>query len=165
MEHAARVSTGQGSRFVHGLAKCVRVDSTLSAEEKKAWEIAKDRGQQLYAPENGGRYEIFNERPLKEDIKVYCQQDVLCLPNLHKVYRSKLACSGFSNWSIQVRQQTEKRLEESTSEHYQPNGAHKTHAPQWEKRTDRWKELDDWDDDRDDYQDWEEDMEENGSPY
>jgi exonuclease 3'-5' domain-containing protein 1 len=44
MEHAARVSAGQGSRFVHGLAKCVRVDSALSAEEKKAWEIAKDRG-------------------------------------------------------------------------------------------------------------------------
>ena len=36
MEHVARVSTGQGSRFVHGLAKYVRVDLTLSAKEKKA---------------------------------------------------------------------------------------------------------------------------------
>jgi exonuclease 3'-5' domain-containing protein 1 len=72
MENAARASAGQGARFVHGLAKCVRVDSTLSKKEKNAWEIAKDRGQQLYAPEKGGHYEIFNERPLKEDIKVYC---------------------------------------------------------------------------------------------
>ena len=47
---------------------------------------------------------------------MYCQQDVLCLLNLHKVYRLKLARSGFPNWYIQVRQQTEKRLKESTSE-------------------------------------------------
>jgi exonuclease 3'-5' domain-containing protein 1 len=88
----------------------------------------------------------------------------------------------FRNWSIQVRQQTEKRLEEAMSKDYKPQGAHKALAPQWEKRTSTWGELEEWnagddwddyqDDYRDDYQDsardcigWEEDMEKNGSPY
>lgn len=67
MENAARKGSPGGKRLVYGLAKRIMEDSDLSEVQKKTWKDTKQRGRRLFAPELGGCYEIFNERPLKEE--------------------------------------------------------------------------------------------------
>ncbi|RDL30458.1 uncharacterized protein BP5553_10336 [Venustampulla echinocandica] len=134
MENAARKGNVRGKKMVHGLAKCIKEDSNLSEDQKIKWELAKEEGRRLFAPELGGCYEVFNERPLKKEIKAYCEQDVWFLPHLYKVYRDRLGI-GYSegpNWYKAISSETAKRLEESRSETYEPQGRDKALAPVWE---------------------------------
>jgi exonuclease 3'-5' domain-containing protein 1 len=76
MENASCPTNKRGKRLLHGLAKCVGDVSSLSEDEKKAWAVAKEKGQQLFSPEKGGSFAVFNKRPLKDEIRIYCEQDV-----------------------------------------------------------------------------------------
>ena len=76
--------------FVAGLAKCIQKDSTASSEAIQILERTKESVSRLYDPSKGGRYEVFNERPLRPEILQYCRQDVELLPMLWEVYSSKL---------------------------------------------------------------------------
>lgn len=86
LENFKRHHFHEDARLVHGLARCVREDSRMKPEEKRAWEDAKEKGRRMFAPERGGQYAIFDERPLNGDIMTYCEQDVLCMSGLWKVY-------------------------------------------------------------------------------
>ncbi|KFY81752.1 hypothetical protein V500_11133 [Pseudogymnoascus sp. VKM F-4518 (FW-2643)] len=61
----------RSKKFLHGLARCITSDLSLGAYEKRQWVERKDRGKRLFAPEMGGSYEVFNERPMGEDIALY----------------------------------------------------------------------------------------------
>lgn len=119
--------------FLHGLAKCINEDSGLSGPKRRAWEDIKERGRRLFAPELGGRYEVFNERPLTEAIKKYCEQDVLCMPGLYKIYSSGLGASFQlkGDWFCKIITETESRIEWSTKENYVTHGRSKAIAPVW----------------------------------
>ncbi|OBT61838.1 hypothetical protein VE03_08801 [Pseudogymnoascus sp. 23342-1-I1] len=105
-----------GSRkFISSLAKCIEEDSPTSAAAKAEWCLTKERGQRLFAPEKGGRYEVFNERPLKPEITQYCKQDVALLPGLYGVYNTKLHQSGQAFWRVHVRETTRVRIKLSQS--------------------------------------------------
>jgi hypothetical protein len=81
------LGTREGPKdFLAGLDRCVEKDSTISATEKKTWELIKANGRRLFDPAFGGRYEIFNERPVPQAIAIYCAGDVTLLPDLFKVY-------------------------------------------------------------------------------
>ncbi|KAL2181542.1 ribonuclease H-like domain-containing protein [Thermothelomyces heterothallicus CBS 202.75] len=73
--------------FVSGLAKCIGV---LAPAERAAWAAAKDRGRRLFAPELGGTYSVFNQRPLSEEVWLYSVQDVRFLPRLWALYDARL---------------------------------------------------------------------------
>lgn len=118
------------STNVHGLAKCIKADSSLSLPERMRWEAAKTRGHVLFDPAKGGRYEVFNERPLKDELTTYCAQDVQYLPSLYRVYAKTLESAGYLRWEDQVRSKTRQRLVESMSETYQPHGHYKAIAPE-----------------------------------
>ncbi|KAI9150362.1 Short-chain dehydrogenase/reductase SDR [Paramyrothecium foliicola] len=77
-------------RFVSGLAKCIEKDAPLSVIEMAAWKTTKAEGVALFAPEKGGSYEVFNERPLSQKMLAYCVSDVLFLPRLWSLYQRKL---------------------------------------------------------------------------
>lgn len=89
-------------RCVNGLSRCIENDVLMSGPEKRAWMQAKDKGKLLFAPERGGTYEVFNQRPLQEDIIQYCVQDVQLLPVLWKRYKEKLT----SRWADRVHVET-----------------------------------------------------------
>ena len=55
-------------RCVNGLTKCIERDINLSMSERKVWKETKEKGLDLFAPERGGDYEVFNARPLPEDV-------------------------------------------------------------------------------------------------
>ncbi|KAK1249734.1 hypothetical protein MKX08_009737 [Trichoderma sp. CBMAI-0020] len=122
MEIATRNAPG---RYVTGLAKCIERDAPLSHSERRNWMQIKDRGQRLFRPEDGGSYQVFNERPLQRDIGLYCAQDVQILPRLWAHYRRKITHS----WMQKVIRVSEKRVEESQSPGYTPHGRHKALAP------------------------------------
>ena len=65
MEVAARRSS---RGLLAELGKSIEQDAQLKDEAIKQWKATKEKGLSLFAPERGGSYEIFNTRPLPEDI-------------------------------------------------------------------------------------------------
>ncbi|MCJ1384307.1 hypothetical protein MMC17_007423 [Xylographa soralifera] len=123
------VATRSGSqKFVHGLAKCIESDAQLSDEAKQAWKAAKQCGQTLFLPEHGGSYEVFNVRPMPQDIVAYCGNDVVYLPILWAIYSRKIS----KKWASRVQIETCNRLIMSRSVSFDPHSKNKALSP-WPK--------------------------------
>jgi exonuclease 3'-5' domain-containing protein 1 len=123
-------------KFVHGLAKCIgEAPDLLSPEEWTAWEAAKERGRDLFVPERGGSYAVFNERPLPEDIRLYCVQDVHLLPRLWEIYNKRLT----PDWEGRVRDLSRDRVALSQSPEFNGQGRHMALAPpEWREWFGTW---------------------------
>jgi exonuclease 3'-5' domain-containing protein 1 len=80
----------------------------------------------LFAPENGGSYEVFNTRPLQDEIMSYCLQDIVFLPILWETFITKLKGS---RWLSKVEIETAKRVQISQTQAYEPHGDHKYLGP------------------------------------
>lgn len=96
MEFATR--RGPPARFITGLANCIKYDCPMTESQKQSWLQMKDRAGRLYDPNKGGRYEVFNERPLRREICEYSAQDVALLPKLWEAYSTKLSNSNKGFW-------------------------------------------------------------------
>lgn len=117
-------------KTVAGLRQCILSDLKLKEVNRRNWIEAKEAGSKLFAPEKGGSYEVFNLRPLPEEIRAYCIQDVSFLPRLWHVYHSKLR----KKWRIKLDKATRDRVNESKAENYEPKGPHMLLAPaEWRK--------------------------------
>ncbi|KAL8676930.1 MAG: hypothetical protein Q9224_007239 [Gallowayella concinna] len=112
-------------KILVGLATCIEYDSGLHQKAKKAWKATKQRGKTLFAPEHGGSYEVFNIRPMPEDIIDYCTQDVGYLPVLHNIYTKRLT----EHWAERVLMESAKRVAMAQSAEYDPNGKNKASSP------------------------------------
>ena len=75
--------------------------------------------------EDGGSYEVFNIRPILQDIIDYCAQDVVYLPVLWNVYSLKIG----EKWLKRVQEETGKRVLMSQAESYDPYGKVKVLSP------------------------------------
>jgi exonuclease 3'-5' domain-containing protein 1 len=122
MESATRTTT-KSRRFLNGLAKCIE-NYAPDNFDRVSWKLVKKKGEQLFKTEHGGSVEVFNQRPILDDIVSYCVGDVQCLPLLwdkfqHKTYR----------WRDLVNQETKKRVAASHKPEYKPHGAEKSLAP------------------------------------
>lgn len=127
LELASRRSS---KRIVHGLAKCIENDADISYQAKREWREIKNQGRRLFVPEHGGCYAVFDQRPLLEEIKQYCAQDLLLLPCLHEVYITRL-CDA---WWVKVEQETAIRISLSQSPTYNGKGRHMAlEPPSWSK--------------------------------
>lgn len=110
---------------VNGLAKCIEHDATMTRAERLAWSVAKEKGKDLFAPERGGSYEVFNVRPLATEIIQYCTQDVQFLPRLWRKYNVKLS----RRWAQRVEVEVLNRIRLSQSRNYNGKGQHMALAP------------------------------------
>lgn len=123
MELATRTGS---KRCINGLARCMeRGDANMSYVEKQKWAENKEAGRKLFAPERGGSYEVFNVRPLPEDIKEYCMQDVKFLPRLWQNYNAKLSPA----WRGKVEVETRARIRLSQSATFNGKGRHMALGP------------------------------------
>lgn len=111
--------------YLNGLAKCIECDGNLTSTERRECREIKNKGRALFAPERGGSYEVFNIRPLAEDMRAYCVQDVQFLPRLYANYHRRLA----GTWKRKVELATIDRIIQSQSDNYAPNGRHKALGP------------------------------------
>lgn len=112
-------------RFLKGLAKSISEDSSLGWSERRQWQEIKDAGAKLFAPEKGGSYEVFHERPIPAAIINYCVQDVLILPELLKKYSGRLG----DDFAVQVHKETLARVELSQSASFSGKGRHMAAGP------------------------------------
>ncbi|KAM0541752.1 hypothetical protein ACHAPJ_013109 [Fusarium lateritium] len=112
-------------RCVTGLSKCIEKDAPLSFIEIMTWMRTKEKGLHLFAPEKGGSYEVFNKRPLPEDIKLYCAQDVQILPRLWVHYNAKMG----SRWREKVMAESKARVRLSQMASFNGKGRHMALAP------------------------------------
>ena len=71
---------------------------------------------------------MFNICPMSIDIIRYCVNDVVYLPQLRQVYWTRLD----TGWREKVVVETEKRVQESQTPSYQPQGERKKYGP-WGK--------------------------------
>jgi exonuclease 3'-5' domain-containing protein 1 len=112
-------------RLINGLAKCMGRDLPMTPAERLEWNMTKERGLKLFAPERGGSYEVFNVRPLSGEMMEYCKQDVQYLPRLWLHYSSKMN----PDWEIKVEDATRDRIRLSQSAHFQGKGQHMALGP------------------------------------
>lgn len=120
------LATRRGSRkFINGLSRCIDRDAPLSIEERLRLVRVKSAGTKLFAPEKGGRYEVFNERPLPKDIVDYCANDVQILPRLWKHYDGKMNMT----WRRRVLDESANRVKMSKTASFNGKGRHMAIAP------------------------------------
>ncbi|KAK2590966.1 hypothetical protein QQS21_011345 [Conoideocrella luteorostrata] len=112
-------------RCVNGLSKCIERDAPFSYTERNAWMQSKERGLRLFAPERGGSYEVFTQRPLPDDIIYYCANDVQVLPRLWTQYNKKLT----SVWKEKVWDASRDRVKLSQSPTFDGKGRHMALGP------------------------------------
>lgn len=113
-----------------GLGKAIDYNASrlnITPEQRQVCSAIKEAGVKLFAPERGGRYAVFEERPLSQAIKDYCVQDVVYMPGLWKLYGGRMAKGGF--WWTMALEGAASRVEESHQVGYQPNGEHKRYGP------------------------------------
>jgi exonuclease 3'-5' domain-containing protein 1 len=125
MEYATRTFQ---KKFLNGLSKCIDRDLGLSYSQKVECQRVKEKGLKLFAPERGGTYEVFNKRPLSDDIGLYCVQDVQWLPALYQTYKKRLNNLSQTT-SVKVARASLDRVKESQSVSYSPHGQHKAIGP------------------------------------
>ena len=118
MESATRRTTAS-RKFLIGLARCVEenVSISLGGSDLASWKQAKEKGKQLFKAEHGGSYEVFNQRPIPEDIISYCVGDIRYLPEL----RDRFWKTQTSRWRDLVHQKSMKRVSASQKSDYQPH--------------------------------------------
>jgi exonuclease 3'-5' domain-containing protein 1 len=122
MELATRPGRKQ---CVNGLARCIRTDAGLRWNQVREFEARKQMGLKLFAPEKGGSYEVFNERPVRPEIVEYCVQDVEFLPVLWGKYKTKLT----AHWMRKLETATAERLAMAKSPSFMPNGRNMALGP------------------------------------
>ncbi|KAJ7705575.1 ribonuclease H-like domain-containing protein [Mycena rosella] len=128
LEVAVRSSKpGRPPRFVKGLVSSLEtyVAPLKSSAVVRDWTRVKEAGLLLFAPERGGRYEVFEDRPLPAALKEYCAQDVALLHELE----SALSRNIGRNWDQRVRTESAVRVAFAKKSNYTPRGPDKALVP------------------------------------
>lgn len=127
MESATRETTAS-RKYLSGLSKCVEKNMIMwfgPGQDLKEWKEAKEQGERLFNPQQGGTYEVFNERPIPDAIMKYCAGDVRCLREVHyNINRARAYV-----WRDLYRDATKARVASTHAPDYQPHGQHKALAP------------------------------------
>ena len=110
---------------VNGLSRCIERDAVMTPSEKKCWTSVKEEGLKMFAPEHGGSHEVFDVRPLAENIRAYCVQDVQFMPRLWAAYHCRLT----PRLASKVDKATKDRVTLSQSKTYISHGPHKALGP------------------------------------
>ena len=119
---------GRTGRFVNGLARCIERDIQLSYVERKQFIQVKEAGKRLFAPESGGSYQVFLDRPMSSVVLDYCVQDVQYLPLLWKAYSDKLSPLS----KVKVQREVEDRIWMSQQPRFLGEGRHMAIGP-WQQ--------------------------------
>lgn len=104
-EVADRRKRGLNVHYVQGLHKCLTQCPALQSEQKVFADKINSLGKRLFEPQNGGSYEIFQQRPLNPVILVYAAHDSRYMLLLYEQY---LQCIG-EDWAERVCRAGEER--------------------------------------------------------
>ncbi|KAJ7464926.1 ribonuclease H-like domain-containing protein [Mycena galericulata] len=121
---------GRPPRFLQGLIVSLQeyVSPLKSAAIVRNWAVVKEAGLQLFAPERGGQYEVFQVRPLQPALVEYCAQDVALLHDLETALHRRLGALG-RNWAQRVAVESVVRVAVARKANYTPRGSSKALVP------------------------------------
>lgn len=122
LEFATRPRQG---KFLKGLGKCIEEDAQLDISSRKKCQRIKDAGLRMFAPEKGGNYEVFLERPLSDALVDYCAQDVSLLPKLLSIYGQRLR----PHLAVLVHEEALRRIVLSQSPSFNVKGCNMAQGP------------------------------------
>ncbi|KAJ7100737.1 ribonuclease H-like domain-containing protein [Mycena belliarum] len=131
LEVAVRASNpGRPPRFLKGLLPSLEshVAPLKPAATVRQWARIKEAGLRLFAPERGGHYAVFEERPLARALQEYCAQDVALLHELDATLRGSMGPYG-RNWEQRVVAESAVRVGVALLADYVPRGEHKALVP------------------------------------
>ncbi|CAE7204129.1 HMCN1 [Symbiodinium natans] len=77
-------------KYVVGLQKCLQQSGLLTDDQVQCASDIDMRAKSLFEPKYGGRYETFQERPLRDVILMYAAHDSRYMLDLYNFYISKL---------------------------------------------------------------------------
>lgn len=101
----------------------------MTQANKASGSATKKIGKKLFSPEHGGSFEVFELRPLPEEIVQYCVQDVPLLPKMWQIYNQALTPASREKVEVGVKN----RVRLSQSSRFIGKGSHMILAPQlWE---------------------------------
>lgn len=113
MESASHSSIVRATRFLLGLRACIQREKQILFEsEKKNWEAVYQAAARLFNPGLGGSLQVFQDRPLAEEIRAFCVQDLQHLPLLRAKYWHRHMERGMAE---SVATETTARLQTSRS--------------------------------------------------
>ncbi|KAF8650317.1 hypothetical protein AX16_005302 [Volvariella volvacea WC 439] len=124
LELAVRLSNGRRVNLITGLRRAIQ-EFLIPPQD---WVKVKETGNSLFAPEKGGKYEVFETRPLDPRLIAYCAQDVTLLYILREAMRSRMGTKGLG-WEQRVCNESYARVMAATQPNYLPDGPHKIMAP------------------------------------
>ncbi|EWC48045.1 hypothetical protein DRE_02624 [Drechslerella stenobrocha 248] len=116
-------------RYLNGLSRVLRTYQVIEPREMARWAAVKEEGVRLFAPESGGSYDVFNQRPLSETLAKYCVQDVRFLKRLWDLFAPNLERPSMANWKTRVRDETLRRVALCDNPRYNPKGRERAMAP------------------------------------
>ncbi|GMH38103.1 hypothetical protein BSKO_05987 [Bryopsis sp. KO-2023] len=125
-EVAHRRATGKVVNYVMGLDKMIRGAVKMSAEKLAHLAEVKNQGKRLFAPEVGGSYEVWVNRPLCAELVEYAACDVEYLIDAYDYFLSVLN----GDWVRRVREASVVRVEFCLGKAYS-KGRHMAVAPQF----------------------------------
>ena len=121
----------RGGNFVclRGLASCIRCDAPIKIIMNRMFSHIKSRGKWFFEDED---YSVLVERPMSEDLLVYCLLDVFVLPALWDTYSKKLN----TEWRQLVTKETDERIRSAEISIGRESRGHKLPSPKsWEFHT------------------------------
>ncbi|KAI4909767.1 uncharacterized protein J4E92_010538 [Alternaria infectoria] len=122
---SAAIETTESREYLSWLTACVKYNPIISYYQYTTWSRGREAGEQLFRSELGGSPDVFNKRPLPDDIIKYCVGNVACLPAL----RNKLWGGRRQDWRDMVQDETERRVAYTHGADYQPGGTDWVLAP------------------------------------
>ncbi|KAK5208771.1 hypothetical protein LTR72_012469, partial [Exophiala xenobiotica] len=97
----------------------------ISISRSSSWSLTKANGRRPFAPEAGGNYEVFLERPMAGEILKYYDQDVMLMPRLLTVYGGKLQAGV----AAQLQGIVDERIRPSKTDTFDGQGRHMAAGP------------------------------------
>jgi exonuclease 3'-5' domain-containing protein 1 len=127
LELAGRSARFEDTTYLHGLKRCI----TAYLNPPREWRKVKDAGCALFAPEKGGRYEVFEQRPLDPRLIAYCAQDVTLLFQLESALLKKMGLQ-IKSWETKVDAGSAERVKLAFNPTFVGKGSHMAIAsPVW----------------------------------
>ena len=124
LEVASRRSRNKYSKTLKGLGASVQE----YVKPDPLWTEVKEAGKALLFPDKGGRFELFEERPLDPRILAYAANDVCLLFRLGTLLEEGIG-KKWIKWKKRVLEASLERVVESHQAAYDPNGKGRCLSP------------------------------------
>jgi exonuclease 3'-5' domain-containing protein 1 len=125
LELATRACGSGRSRYLNGLKRSI--EDYLP--QPREWKQVKEAGLALFTPERGGRFEVFDERPLDPRLIAYCAQDVALFFQLEEVLRRKMGAEQVARWEDKIIAESAERVGLAYDPSFDFQGPHMALAP------------------------------------